>query len=140
MSELKRTGECLCGAVKVDVTLNEEEVHVCHCGICQKWHGGPGFALQCAQDWNITGEENMTWYNSSEWAKRGFCSQCGTHLLFKTNDGSYHGIPAGILDNQEGLKIGMHIFIDKKPAYADFADDSKKLTEQEFLEMVGAVE
>lgn len=140
MSNLKRSGGCHCGAVTFEVTLHEEEVHVCHCGICQKWGGNSGLALACDKDWTIKGEENLKWYASTEWAKRGFCSKCGTHLLFKMNDASYHGIPAGALDSQEGLKLGMHIFIDKKPDYYDFADDCKRLTEKEFLEMVGAAE
>lgn len=139
MSDLKRSGSCLCKSVKFEVTLSEEEVHVCHCGICQKWGGNSGLALACDKDWKIEGEEHLTWYDSSDWAQRGFCSKCGTHLLFRMNDESYCGVPAGALDSQNDLKIGMHIFIDKKPDYYDFADDAKRLTEQEFLEMVGAV-
>lgn len=138
MAENKKKGGCLCGSVSFEITPNEEEVHICHCGLCRKWHGGPGFAVQCKSDWVINGEENMTWYKSSEWAERGFCSKCGSHLLFRTNDGSYHGVSAGVLDNQDGFKIGMHIFVDKKPPYFDFTDDSPRLTEKEFLEMVGA--
>ena len=73
MSNLKRTGGCLCNAVKFDVILLDEEIHICHCGICQKWHGGPAIALKCEKDWHIQGEENMTWFDSSEWAHRSFC-------------------------------------------------------------------
>lgn len=140
MSDLKHHGSCLCGAVEFEVTLTEKDVHICHCNLCQKHGGGPSLSLQCGKDWTIKGEENLTWYNSSEWAQRGFCSKCGTHLLFKTNDGSYHGVPAGVLDSQDGFKIGMHIFVDKKPPYFDFTDDSPRLTEEEFLKMVGAIE
>lgn len=140
MPDLRRSGGCLCGAVEYEVTLAEEEVHVCHCGICQKWHGGPGMAVSCEKDWTIKGEEHMTWFDSSDWAKRSFCSKCGTHLLFKMNDDSYRGLAAGSLQSTKGFKMGMHIFIDKKPDYVEFADDSKKLTEKEFLEMVGAAE
>ena len=140
MSNLQRSGGCLCGEVKYQITLNEPKIHVCHCNICQKWHGGPGIALGCTNDWVIEGEENMTWFNSSEWAQRSFCKKCGTHLLFKTNDGSYYGVAAGSLDDKEGLELESHIFIDKKPAYYDFADNKPRLTEKEFLEMVGAAQ
>jgi hypothetical protein len=80
----------------------------------------------------------MNWFNSSEWAQRSFCSKCGTHLLFKTKDESYFGVAVGALDSQAGLKMGMHIFIDKKPDYFDFTGDAPRLTEKEFLEMVGS--
>ncbi len=135
--QTKRSGQCLCGAVKYQATLLEEGVHVCHCTLCQKWHGGPGMAAGCDGDWSIQGEENLTWYASSDWAKRGFCKTCGSHLLFKTNDASYHGIAAGTLDNLDGFKIESHIFVDKKPSYYDFNDNAPRLTEEEFLKMVG---
>ncbi len=140
MSNLKKHGSCLCGGVKFDVTLQEDEVHICHCELCQKWHGGVGFGLKCEGDWVVQGEENLTWFDSSEWAQRSFCQKCGTHLLFKTHDGSYHGVSAGALDNATDLKLGMHIFIDKKPDYFDFTGDAPRFTEKEFLQMVGASE
>lgn len=140
MSDLKRTGGCLCGEVKYEITLNDKDIHVCHCNICQKWHGGPGIALGCQNDWAINGEEKMTWFDSSEWAQRSFCKKCGTHLLFQMKDGSYFGVAVGSLDKTEGLAINSHIFIDKKPDYYDFADNCPRLTEKEFLEMVGAAE
>jgi len=131
----KRTGGCLCGAVKYEVTLQETDVHVCHCGLCQKWSGGPALSLSCEDDWAITGEDSLTWYDSSDWGQRGFCNKCGTHLFGRVSAGDYRGIYAGSLDNQDELKIGMHIFIDKKPPYYDFADDTKRLTEADFMAM-----
>lgn len=138
MSDLKRTGGCLCGAVEFELTLKETDVHVCYCGLCQRHGGGPSLSLGCEKDWNIKGEDNITWYDSSDFAQRSFCSKCGTHLFFRMKDGSYHGIGAATLDSQDGFKIGMHIFVDKKPDYYDFADESPRLTEEEFLKMVGA--
>ena len=134
----QKKGRCLCEAVQFEVEVSGNKVHVCHCGICQKWHGGSGLSVQCSGEWTIKGEEHLTWYNSSEWAQRGFCKQCGTHLFFKTNSGDYHGVTAGSLDTQEGLELESHIFIDKKPAYYDFADNCPRLTEKEFLEHIGA--
>ncbi len=139
MSDLDRTGSCLCGKVKFEVKLISAEVHVCHCNICQKWAGGPAFAIQCNGGWTIDGEENVTWYASSEWANRGFCKTCGTHLFFKTKDDSYYGV-TGLIDNKSDLKINEHIFVDKKPDYYDFVDDSPRLTEQEFFEKIGAAQ
>lgn len=139
MSNLKRRSSCLCGAVSFEVTLCGLDVHVCHCNICQKWSGGPDLSIRCEGDWKIEGEENVTWYDSSEHAQRAFCKKCGSHLFGRSKDGSYHGVMAS-LDNKEGLKIGEHIFVDKKPDYYDFADDTPRLTEEQFLKMIGAAE
>jgi len=137
MGDLNRSGNCLCGKINFEVSLCKKAVHICHCHLCQKWGGGPGFAVQVEGDWQVDGAENLTWFASSEWAQRGFCKTCGTHIFFKTNDGSYHGVTANI-DNLDDLKIEEHIFVDSKPDYYDFADDSPRLTEEEFLVKIGA--
>ena len=136
---ITRSGGCLCGAVKFQATLNDLHVHVCHCKICQKWSGSSGLSLKC-EGWDIQGDKNLTWYDSSETARRGFCKLCGSHLFFQTNDNSYKGISAGALDLQEGLSLDSHIFIDKKPGYYDFKDDVPRLTEAEFLAQFENVE
>ena len=41
-------GQCLCGAVSISVPQNEN-VHVCHCNMCQRWNGGPLFAFHCEE-------------------------------------------------------------------------------------------
>ena len=140
MSDLKYKGGCLCGAVKIEVTLESEDVHICHCDMCRKWAGSSSFSLGCDKDWVIEGEENLTWYDSSEIAQRSFCNKCGTHLMFRTKDGNYQGVPAGALEGEKNFKLDKHIFIDKKPDYYDFADSIPRLTEKEFFEMVGAAE
>lgn len=136
----KRSGKCLCGSISYEVEPMEGGVHVCHCNMCQKWHGGPGLSMQVNPDVEIQGEEKLTWFRSSEWAQRGFCSACGTHLFGKTDDGNYFGVHVGSFDNQDGLEIGSHIFIDKKAPHYDFTDSAPRLTEEEFLKMVGALE
>lgn len=133
-NDLKRTGSCLCKAVKYEVELNSTHVHICHCNICQNWGGGPALTINHTGNMKVQGNDNIKWYSSSEWAQRGFCRTCGTHIAFKTNDGSYHGITVGALDSQENLVIGSHIFIDKKPAYFDFKDDAPRITEEQFLQ------
>lgn len=134
----KRTGSCLCGKIQFEVTLSDSKVHVCHCAWCRKWHGGPGMAAKFDVDVITNGEKNLKWYRSSEWFKRGFCAECGTHLFGKTDDGSYSGVHVGALDDESELELDAHIFIDKKPDYYEFADKSSRLTEKEFLDMVGA--
>jgi hypothetical protein len=133
-----RAGSCLCKAVKYNVTLDSEKMHVCHCNICQKWHGGPGLSIKCSEDLKITGEDKLTWYKSSDHGYRGFCSECGSSLFFKAPSVEYYAVTAGTLNSQENLGIENHIFIDKKPSYYDFSDEAPRLTEQEFLEYIGA--
>lgn len=132
---LKRTGSCLCGAVSFEATLKSNHVDVCHCSMCRKWGGGPAIGLQCERDIQLKGENYLTWYKSSDWAERGFCNKCGSNLFCRVKEevGDYFGIFASSLDNQDGLELTQHIFIDNKPEYYDFADHCERLTEAQFL-------
>jgi len=81
------SGSCLCGKVTINLTGVAKEITVCHCSLCQKFHGGPMFALApCSEDqMALQGVKWLRRYDSSEWAQRGFCSQCGSSLFFYLN-------------------------------------------------------
>lgn len=90
-------------------------------------------------DYKLDGENYLKWFESSDEAERGFCTNCGSHLFFRLKEGlgDYRGVSSGSLDDESGLKIDKHIFIDKKPEYYDFKDNSPRLTEREFLAQFG---
>lgn len=126
--------QCLCGAVSLE-TAENRELHACHCGKCRVWGSGASFTL-AAQSPEITGSEHIAHYHSSEWAQRCFCKHCGTHLFVKVGNDYY--INAGLFADNAGFETTSQIFIDCKAPYYDLANDTPKLTEAEFLEMVGA--
>lgn len=129
------TGSCLCKAVNLSTTSVNKEVGACHCGMCRKWGGGSLFAIECEGEVSFTGEENITIYQSSEWAERGFCKLCGSHLFYRLKQNNQYYIPAGIFDNREGLVFDHQIFIDEKPEYYSFANETKKMTGEEVIAM-----
>ncbi|WP_339900516.1 GFA family protein [Paraglaciecola polaris] len=55
----------------------------CHCASCRKWSGGPLLAIDCGTDVSISPTDNITVYDSSQWAQRGFCRHCGTDLFYR---------------------------------------------------------
>lgn len=86
------TGSCLCGAVVFRAPGPARWVAHCHCTRCQRAHGAPfvtwvGFeAEQVALD-DPAGR--LHWFTTPEGAARGFCSQCGSPMFFKS--GHYPG-------------------------------------------------
>ena len=129
-------GSCLCRAVSVHAP-DTHGVGACHCGMCRKWGGGPLLAVQGGKDVRFDGAEHITRYASSAWAERGFCRTCGTHLFsFVKPTGDYY-LPAGLFDEQAGFKLEEQIFIDRNPGYYSFAQETKNLTEQEFMAQYG---
>jgi hypothetical protein len=134
----ERSGSCLCGAVRITVQAAGNSVGVCHCSICRKWGGGPLFAKECGSDAHFDGEENISVYNSSEWAERGFCSRCGTHLFYRLKDEQFFAIPVGLFDNSDDWVFDHQVFIDDKPAFYAFANETKNMTGAEVFAQFGS--
>ena len=96
------TGGCQCGAIRFACSLPPENVHVCHCRMCQKAVGGP-FAVICPVPkaaFRVTRGE-FAWFQSSAVARRGFCRDCGTPLAFDYPHDPGIGILGGTLDRPD---------------------------------------
>ncbi|WP_281281944.1 GFA family protein [Rubellimicrobium roseum] len=79
-----------------------ENVHVCHCRMCQKAVGGP-FATICPVPkaaFRVT-RGAIAWFASSALARRGFCRDCGTPLIFDYPEDDGLGVMAGALDRPD---------------------------------------
>lgn len=136
MSETIETkGSCLCGAITIQAKAALTHTGACHCSMCRKWGGGPLLAVDCQSAASFTGEEHVSTYNSSEWAERGFCSKCGTHLFYKLKQQEQYIIPVGLLDTDAPIAMDHQIFIDEKPGFYDFANETKNMTGEEVFAM-----
>lgn len=100
--DYRMTGGCQCGAVRFEFGAPPENVHVCHCRMCQKAVGGP-FAVICPvlkATFSVTRGE-ISYFRSSELARRGFCSNCGTPMIFDYPEFEDIGVLAGSLDRPD---------------------------------------
>lgn len=108
-------GSCLCGAVTYRVTGDMRPVVACHCAQCRKTSGHYVAATSAPRDAvDITGE--VSWYQSSPTARRGFCGTCGSSL-FWDGPGENLSIHAGTLNGPTGLALAGHIFTADKGDY-----------------------
>jgi hypothetical protein len=100
------------------------DVIFCHCGQCRKQGGHFYAATNVAdRDLEVTGEDNVTWYRSSDFARRGFCRHCGSALFWKRNGDAHTSIGAGMFDESTVLRAGHHIFVADKGDYYEIGDD-----------------
>jgi hypothetical protein len=129
MSKNQVTGSCLCGAVTLTATVENEVFDACHCGMCRKWSGGPIMTVDAGSDVQFQGEDAITVYSSSDWAERGFCRKCGTHLFYRLKQQQGHFLPVGLLDNTAHYQFHTQIFIDMKPKNYSFANETEELTQ-----------
>ena len=134
----KKSGSCLCGAVRITANNPGNKVGACHCGMCRKWGGGPFMEIDCGTDVSFEGEDDITVYNSSSWAERGFCKKCGSHLFYRLKESKQHMIPVGLFDDQEHLVFDSQVFIDKKPSFYSFSNKTNDMTEAEIFAMYGS--
>lgn len=134
----KRSGRCLCGKVTYTFVPAELEIDACHCGMCRRWGGGPGYSVKSAGEADVTGRDYVSLYKSSEWGMRHFCRECGSHLFYSAPSAGYFGVSAGTIDDLDGLAFTTEIYVDCQPAAYDAATPTRKLTEAEFLEMIAA--
>lgn len=127
-------GRCLCGAVKFTVKSMNNSVDTCHCGMCRRWGGGPLMSVSCGAGVTFEGGKNITVYHSSDWAERGFCRKCGSHLFYRLKESNDYQIPTGLFDIQGSFKLELQVFIDRKPSFYSFANKTKEMTEAQVIE------
>jgi len=133
-------GSCLCGAVKITAKSISSDVGVCHCGMCRKWSGGPLMAVDCGTEVTFEGGENITVFDSSEWAERAFCSKCGSHLYYRLKEPNQHIMPVGLFDTDISFVFDHQIFIDSKPSYYHFGNKTKEMTGEEVFALYAPAE
>ncbi|WP_411351780.1 GFA family protein [Leisingera aquaemixtae] len=128
MSELQ--GQCMCGAVSVTATPVQASVTACHCRLCQRWASGPFLSFQADTGYAALGPVRT--YQSSQWAERAFCGECGSVLWYRmTAPGKMHGqtqMSAGLFENAGGTELKLEFFIDDKPAGYAFAGAHRRMT------------
>ncbi|QIG78790.1 GFA family protein [Stakelama tenebrarum] len=121
-------GTCLCGAVTITIRPAERHVDACHCDMCRRWAGGAFLSMPAVTDIAIEGAENVTRYRSSDWAERGFCGECGTHLFYHLLPADSYSCPSGLFARADDFPLTSEIFIDEKPATYSFAGNRERLT------------
>lgn len=126
-------GRCLCRAVTITLTGARPLVDICHCGMCRRWGGGP-FGGVAGEAFAVAGEENVAVYRSSDWAERAFCARCGSNLWYRLLPADHHSFLAGLFDLPAGFTMWRQIFIDEKPGWYDFAQETPMMTGAEVIE------
>jgi hypothetical protein len=116
-------GSCLCGAVSFVVEGELPPPDACHCTKCRKHSGHYYAGTDVKKDaLTITGAENITWHQSSEKVRRGFCATCGSSLFFDPPHLDWIGVSMGAFDKPTNTKLAIHIFVADKGDYYDIAD------------------
>lgn len=86
-----------------------------------------------AKNVRISNEDNLGIYKSSDYGERCFCKTCGSNLLWRSEALGHTGVSAGAIDGNVPMELTSEIYIDSKPAYYEFANDTTRMTEAEVI-------
>jgi hypothetical protein len=86
--EKKSSGSCMCGSVQFSFVGNPRFIKDCVCDSCRRAHGASAVCWVgvATSQFNVDkGEQFLRWYQSSTESERGFCTACGTRILFRSS-------------------------------------------------------
>jgi len=125
------SGGCLCGMIRFESKEVPFQGYFCHCTICQRAYGSlfsatlrvPGSGFRFTK-----GEPK--YYRATNFAKRGFCADCGSPMPFFYEGISDVWIKIGSLDHPEDWPMtkdapwghSEHIHVDTRVAWERISD------------------
>jgi hypothetical protein len=118
-------GSCACGGVRFEIDAVRSMTH-CHCVTCRKLTGA-SFATYAHVDkakfrWQ-GGEKRIRRYESAPGSYRALCPTCGSLLPGQAPYLETVSVPAGLLDDDPGVKPKLHVFTSSKAPWWEIADD-----------------
>ena len=123
------TGQCLCGAVSFSFDENKlDDACACHCSQCRQWSGHFWASADLPlQDLRIADPDNhLKWFRASDFARRGFCDQCGSSLFWHADRLEDHkhtiSVALGAVEATGDISLTEHIFVADKGCYYKIAD------------------
>ncbi len=124
-------GSCLCGGIQFEAT-EIPFIALCHCSMCRKANGAPfgiGAPVPSGNFNLIKGGDLIQVYQSSPGNPRAFCRVCGSRAPSESGDGKLTMIPAGLLDDDPGVRPALHMFVGSKAPWWEITDDLPQFEE-----------
>lgn len=120
-------GGCLCGGMRYEITGPLIAPLHCHCSMCRKAQGSAFRSRAGVRRehfrW-LSGAHLLAQYPSSPGTLRGFCRVCGSPMVNSTvSSPEVWGLAMGTLDDDPGVRPGMHVFVGSKAPWYEIGDD-----------------
>jgi hypothetical protein len=125
---MPHTGQCLCGAVTLSVSVDPLGARSCWCRACQKFGGGNGTTNAFFPLDSVQSEGELTWYESTadsgNTTNRAFCPKCGAHVFTRgTGAPGFTGIRVSIFDDCNLIAPQAIIWTESAPRWAKLDPD-----------------
>ena len=131
----KVSGGCLCGRIRYQAEIFPRNAYFCHCTVCQKSSGAPaeiGVPIKAGSLQYLKGEPK--YFVTSESGKRGFCSECGSRLVWQASnpeDDWLTNLSLGSLDRPAEVGMSSHTFTDTQLPWYQVCEHLPKFAEKD---------
>jgi hypothetical protein len=120
------TGHCLCGSVRYEISGEPLALLYCHCEECRRATGSSlntSILVRRGDFRVVSGEDAISFYESSPGNRRHFCSTCGSPV-FKhfPKPPNFVTVRAGTLDSDPGIRPSGHIWVSEKAPWYEITD------------------
>ena len=128
-------GGCLCGQIRFEIRGPISNIIYCHCSQCRKAQGS-AFAtngiVQASDFHFISGENNLTGYNTSGDQTKYFCKTCGSPIISKRRSvPDQVRIRLGTIESEISERPEAHIFTTSKANWENICGDIPQFEEYE---------
>ena len=116
-------GGCLCGRIRFEARVDKDDAYLCHCRMCQRATGNVSVAFVNLLKTAVTWKPSPDYYASSSFARRPFCSRCGTSLGFEYADSANCDLTVAAFDDPGRFRPVHHFGVESlHVAWLDTAD------------------
>jgi hypothetical protein len=136
-------GSCLCAGVTFEIDRACGPAEYCHCSRCRKRSGSASLLTVCVntKDYRfLSGRHLVKMYaapvlHSLPPYQSFFCANCGSPVPEPAPEGESFEIPAGLFDDDFGVRPDKHIFVDFMPPWDDIKTELPTYTRQQIYEL-----
>jgi hypothetical protein len=133
----RATGGCLRGSIRYEADLDTGSAYYCHCPTCQKLSGTPAETSVPVKPGSLHFTKGMpSYFQSSPFAERGFCPDCGSRLTYRMLSGDWTTVAIGCLDHPDTIKPTKHYCIESQLSWYRTDDQLPRLRTEEIPELV----
>lgn len=131
-------GSCLCGGVRFELQQLVGPFELCHCSRCRKASGSAFAAMVGVRTTDfrlLQGYELIVTYeapllDSPPPYRTAFCRRCGSPVPNPPPGSRWFELPAGLLDDDPGVRPDKHIFIELKAPWFEVSDALPRYDQQ----------
>jgi len=117
-------GGCLCGGVRFEID-EARLLTYCHCSNCRKLSGAhvASYVHVDADKFRlVAGEDLIQTFQSAPGSFRNFCRVCSSTVPGKAAYLTTVSVPAGLLDDDPGVRPKLHVFVRSKVPWIEIDD------------------